>query len=118
MNTRPERAPVVSHNYCIKCNANTVRTADSRITGQWRTRRKHCDTCSYRWTTVEVPADLLRNVDHILRALHVMTQNVSELQLMLEDLRHLAMMEEGKPNTIVSRQLHASINNEDTHGSA
>lgn len=117
---RLDKTPPQNHNICIKCGANTVRTADSRIYGSrpWRTRRKHCDTCFHRWTTVEVPTELLHNVEHIMQTLHVMTQNVSEIQLMLEDMRHLAMMEEGKPYTILSRQLSTTIINEDTHGSA
>jgi hypothetical protein len=116
MNTRPERASPVSHNICIRCGANTVRTADSRITGQWRTRRKCCDTCFHRWTTVEVPAELLHNVQLIMESLHSMSASVDQLQAVLEQMRHLAMMEEGKPFSILSRQLVHSLNNEDTRG--
>lgn len=47
---------------CLQCNKGPVGTLDSRHDGQWRYRRKRCEACGYRWSTYEVPAELLYNL--------------------------------------------------------
>ena len=50
---------------CIKCGSSQVHVIDTRAKGPRRIyRRRDCLACSYRWTTVELPAgDLRRAVD-------------------------------------------------------
>ena len=43
---------------CPSCGHNKVATIDSRKDkGEWRRRRKRCEACKHRWSTLEVPED-------------------------------------------------------------
>lgn len=56
----------VRHTRCLSCGSSNVITIDSRHEHVWRMRRRHCATCLYRWTTYEVPADLVEGMEEFL----------------------------------------------------
>ncbi len=51
-------------NTCPSCQSSRVQVTDSRPhhDGLWRRRRRICTACKHRWSTMEVPAELVENL--------------------------------------------------------
>lgn len=72
------------HTGCPKCDSFDIRTADSRHDGPWRMRRKHCWTCNHRWTTYEVPVELLDGMEECLQQIANMRDQTARLATLTE----------------------------------
>jgi len=91
------KAPPQGQSLCVHCGNATVATIDSRVmASNWRMRRKRCTSCEHRWTTYEVPAEMLDNFKYILETMRLMGNHVHAIGLLLEQTRHLSMIQEGK----------------------
>ncbi len=49
---------------CPKCQSNNEKVIDSRDThGDWtRRRRRVCISCNHRWTTTEIPTEMVNEL--------------------------------------------------------
>lgn len=59
---------MAQHEPCPACGAPGARTIDSRPTPAGRVRRRICDRCGRRWSTVEVSVDAGRALRQAQRA--------------------------------------------------
>jgi hypothetical protein len=48
-----------------------VGVTDSRVRRGTRHRRRVCNSCGYRWTTIEVPIADLKKIDRLFAAMEV-----------------------------------------------
>ncbi len=47
---------------CPGCNSSDIRTAESKAVGYFgHKRRRECNDCLHRWTTIEVPVPARRS---------------------------------------------------------
>jgi transposase-like protein len=61
---------------CPECGHDKISTIDSRKDkGEWRRRRKRCEACRHRWSTLEIPESELAN----LLSCREMLQHINEL---------------------------------------
>lgn len=75
--------------WCPKCKARRrVAVLDSRESDPvfGRRRRRGCLTCNYRWTTVEVPIELLFSVRELRHNVKNMQASVQLMHQVLNDL--------------------------------
>ncbi len=73
---------------CPKCGSTLTRCADSRIhigTGG-RRRRYFCDACKHRWTTLELPIELLENLHMVQPMISEVTDHLVRLRELLHHL--------------------------------
>jgi hypothetical protein len=73
---------------CPKCSSTLTRCADSRIhvgTGG-RRRRYYCDTCSHRWTTLELPIELIEDLHKVQPMINELANNLVALRELLHHL--------------------------------
>lgn len=78
----------MSQSVCIHCGKPTVSTVDSRhFPGTpWRVRRKLCTTCLQRWTTYEVPADVLSGLRDFRYHISGMRERIIQLDTLLNNV--------------------------------
>ena len=43
-----------SGEFCLKCNSNDFKIADTRVKNGFRVRSKKCKDCGARWRTIEI----------------------------------------------------------------
>lgn len=79
---------------CPHCGKGPVNTVDSRHDTEWRWRRRVCQHCTVRWSTYEVPAELIGN---LAKAVHILTttrDTLDELICMINEVPLLTKTEE------------------------
>jgi transcriptional regulator NrdR family protein len=64
---------------CPKCNSDNVFTPDSRPRGNTVYRRRSCEGCGYRWSTLEIS--------------HEEYLGLQEAKRLLEKMKHILMEE-------------------------
>lgn len=47
---------------CPNCESGNWRVIDTRVTQGGRRRRKECNDCGERWTTIEIPQAVLNDL--------------------------------------------------------
>lgn len=70
---------------CPSCGSADAATIDSRYledTG-WRRRRRECHACRHRWSTVELPAELVGDLRHVFAHLKTIERLTAESRLMI-----------------------------------
>lgn len=72
---------------CPVCGAAETCTADSRPVnnGKWRRRRKKCNACNHRWTTFEVPRELIRQLPSLNTWLELMSEKINKFRQEIGD---------------------------------
>ena len=81
---------------CIKCGHDTVMIRDSRVNERnWRLRRRECMACKHRWSTYEVPVEVMSSVEDVLDILHTLGIHVQIIERLLEKARHAGIVGEG-----------------------
>ena len=65
---------------CPSCGSRDVGVIDSRSWEdlQERRRRRECDACGHRWTTVEVPIDELQRIKRKARLADKFVEQLNE----------------------------------------
>ena len=88
---------------CIACGHDTVMIRDSRVNSRnWRLRRRECMECKHRWSTYEVPVEVMSSVEEVLDILHTLGIHVQIIERLLEKARHAGIVGEGDANRIAS----------------
>lgn len=84
---------------CPACGSSNAATIDSRYLDDvgWRRRRRECHACRHRWSTVEVPAELLGQMKYVFFKLKVIEQLAAEGRLSLLDGRLALAWDEAAP---------------------
>lgn len=54
---------------CPECGSGNWRVIDTRVTQGGRRRRKACNDCGARWTTIEIPQADLNDIQQQVRGL-------------------------------------------------
>ena len=54
---------------CPKCGSMDVYVTDSRPHGASTRRKRKCAACAYRWSTIEVPEQALREIKNAVQHL-------------------------------------------------
>jgi len=63
---------------CPNCIDPNVMVYDTRMEQHgWRRRRRHCKSCGYKWSTLEIPADELHDLIHLRDQLIVLHQRMT-----------------------------------------
>lgn len=60
---------------CPKCGSESITVCDSRVYNKWLRRRRGCNLCGTKFSTVEIPAELfadLRDKDARTKRLQAM----------------------------------------------
>ena len=78
---------------CLRCGSLHVSVYDSRAWYSRETktntvrRRRSCDACDHRWTTVEIPEDLMKllNTHSAPKALRKASSDLAKIALDLRD---------------------------------
>ena len=75
---------------CLKCDSVAI-VFNSRVDANgWRWRRRACTVCHHRWTTYEVPADLITALREFLQSAQAAKVHVDALN---EQLRSLTIVD-------------------------
>jgi hypothetical protein len=81
---------------CIVCGHDTVMIRDSRVNSRnWRWRRRECMACKHKWSTYEVPVEVMSSVEEVLDILHTLGIHVQIIERLLEKARHAGIVGEG-----------------------
>ena len=71
---------------CLKCDG-VATVFNSRVDKNgWRWRRRECTLCEHRWTTYEVPAELLDALRTLHKSAQAAKQQVDALNSVLSTL--------------------------------
>lgn len=68
---------------CMNCGHTKVMTIDSRPTTLWRMRRKLCPMCRHRWSTYEIPTDMLDGMIELRRHLTAAKEHINQIDQVL-----------------------------------
>lgn len=74
---------------CPVCNSPGVRVMDSRVRTSGRSRRKRCERCGHRWSTIEVSleeAPTLVSDEAIVRAEKIIADAIDQLSALRSSL--------------------------------
>lgn len=72
--------PVTRRVPCPGCGARQSAVKDSRTTPEdWQRRRRLCDACGHRWTTMEIPFESVALIPLIIKRLREMRDELTLL---------------------------------------
>lgn len=59
------------HWQCPSCQSASVKVIDSRVSGSGCRRRRECGICAHRWTTYELPTEILEAMQRGLASVDI-----------------------------------------------
>lgn len=62
---------------CPECRGETG-VIDTRKSGLWRRRRRICETCGYRFSTMEIPAEVFEWMEAKLKIVDAFARLINE----------------------------------------
>lgn len=83
--------PAAEMVHCRFCSSSDVNTIDSRPADRpaWRRRRKVCNTCHQRWSTIELPVEDIESILSITYKLDELSVFARGVHDTIEALKHV-----------------------------
>ena len=97
------KPPASSFAQCKFCGSSNVITVDSRPAerNSWRRRRRVCNECKQKWSTIELPVEDIESILEVTYKLDELSKYALRVHTEIEALKHVGPVAEAEAGDLI-----------------